>query len=730
MSKLLTKTLVLTAACCCAESAVYAQSDCSFQFNEQRNIPNQSGRAQWALTVTALGNAQGWVQEWSNSSGWIDAYQWHPSNGYVRAFVSASYGGFSLRGYEGPCQGTYGIRVIPTSNWAQCQLSPASRMLYVQDADDCPSPYIYRAANLRDCPSNQLPTSPSNIWKVYRVIGGVGQLVPMCSDPANPSCVRGDRPLAIVAHGWKSSPNEPWVQRIASGLAADVSRFGAGADGLANVDVLVADTSQWMNPPVVTTLPGLVADLAANEGFGLLQARTQIPQASQRLVEELRCRIPRADGQRLQIPLIIGHSFGGAMAARLLPDMYAVANIGTLVTVDTPWDMVWPYADLFNEQAYAGLSARWVNIYSDDLLAGFGFGSRADLALQQRALNLYIDRDASRQVRRCFSDHSCLVQDFSYWLFSPQGRALTTTAAPLPGEARSYRENIQGGFFNFQPTDGGTLPSMPSTASLVLDSIVTGARSPLASDITTQLRASSAGAMTLPDGSTRVTAQTQSVGGYSLGDVPLPPDAGYLVFEYQTNGLIPCCESTPALPNDAWNVQVASLWANDRLLFTTNRNTPPNTWAVGVASVAEFAGSGTRIAAAISRQSSATSSGQFTFRNVRTVPARAVYDFGNYAPDCNTNGVYDWIDIAGNPSLDSNANFVIDSCQACKSIDFNQNSLFPEDQDLIDFLSVLAGGPCSEGNTCNDIDFNNDGLFPADDDLVAFLRVLAGGSCN
>jgi hypothetical protein len=65
----------------------------------------------------------------------------------------------------------------------------------------------------------------------------------------------------------------------------------------------------------------------------------------------------------------------------------------------------------------------------------------------------------------------------------------------------------------------------------------------------------------------------------------------------------------------------------------------------------------------------------------------------------------------------------------CDSIDFNQNSLFPEDQDLIDFLNILAGGECSAGNTCNDIDFNNDGLFPSDDDIVAFLRVLAGGAC-
>jgi hypothetical protein len=35
----------------------------------------------------------------------------------------------------------------------------------------------------------------------------------------------------------------------------------------------------------------------------------------------------------------------------------------------------------------------------------------------------------------------------------------------------------------------------------------------------------------------------------------------------------------------------------------------------------------------------------------------------------------------------------------------------------------------SQPGQCDDIDFNNDGLFPSDDDLISFLRVLAGGSC-
>ncbi|HLP85164.1 MAG TPA: hypothetical protein VK157_12515 [Phycisphaerales bacterium] len=62
----------------------------------------------------------------------------------------------------------------------------------------------------------------------------------------------------------------------------------------------------------------------------------------------------------------------------------------------------------------------------------------------------------------------------------------------------------------------------------------------------------------------------------------------------------------------------------------------------------------------------------------------------------------------------------------CDSIDFNANSVYPEDQDVIDFFHVLAGGTCP---TCNDIDFNNNGVFPEDQDVIDFFNVLAGGAC-
>jgi hypothetical protein len=62
----------------------------------------------------------------------------------------------------------------------------------------------------------------------------------------------------------------------------------------------------------------------------------------------------------------------------------------------------------------------------------------------------------------------------------------------------------------------------------------------------------------------------------------------------------------------------------------------------------------------------------------------------------------------------------------CDGIDFNNNGVFPEDQDVIDFFSVLAGGDCA---ACADIDFNNNSVFPEDQDVIDFFTTLAGGDC-
>ncbi len=69
---------------------------------------------------------------------------------------------------------------------------------------------------------------------------------------------------------------------------------------------------------------------------------------------------------------------------------------------------------------------------------------------------------------------------------------------------------------------------------------------------------------------------------------------------------------------------------------------------------------------------------------------------------------------------------------SCDDIDFNNNGVFPEDQDVVDFFEVLAGGTpvtCDAIEGCNDIDFNNNDVFPEDQDIIDFFEVLAGGEC-
>ncbi len=84
-------------------------------------------------------------------------------------------------------------------------------------------------------------------------------------------------------------------------------------------------------------------------------------------------------------------------------------------------------------------------------------------------------------------------------------------------------------------------------------------------------------------------------------------------------------------------------------------------------------------------------------------------------------------DIGSTITRDAIVGFLIGvGVASCDDIDFNNNEVFPEDQDVIDFFNVLAGAECP---ACNDIDFNNNGVFPEDQDVIDFFNVLAGGNC-
>jgi hypothetical protein len=59
-------------------------------------------------------------------------------------------------------------------------------------------------------------------------------------------------------------------------------------------------------------------------------------------------------------------------------------------------------------------------------------------------------------------------------------------------------------------------------------------------------------------------------------------------------------------------------------------------------------------------------------------------------------------------------------------VDFNNDTIFPDDGDILDFFGVLSGSSCP---TCDSVDFNGDTVFPDDADIVEFFNVLAGGTC-
>ncbi|MFN7314811.1 MAG: hypothetical protein ACK5VN_03970 [Phycisphaerae bacterium] len=63
----------------------------------------------------------------------------------------------------------------------------------------------------------------------------------------------------------------------------------------------------------------------------------------------------------------------------------------------------------------------------------------------------------------------------------------------------------------------------------------------------------------------------------------------------------------------------------------------------------------------------------------------------------------------------------------CGDLDFNNDGVFPDDQDVIDCFDVLSGGNCA---TCDSVDINRDGVFPDDEDVTCFFIILTGGTCN
>jgi hypothetical protein len=108
-----------------------------------------------------------------------------------------------------------------------------------------------------------------------------------------------------------------------------------------------------------------------------------------------------------------------------------------------------------------------------------------------------------------------------------------------------------------------------------------------------------------------------------------------------------------------------------------------------------------------------------------TVPAGTYTAFvspsGFDEPVCDPNGQTQyWMNLA----------LSAECVSPCDGLDFNNDGVFPDSQDITDLLSVFGGGPCSNDPYCGDVDFNNDAVAPDGDDITRYLNVYGGGNCE
>jgi T5SS/PEP-CTERM-associated repeat protein len=152
----------------------------------------------------------------------------------------------------------------------------------------------------------------------------------------------------------------------------------------------------------------------------------------------------------------------------------------------------------------------------------------------------------------------------------------------------------------------------------------------------------------------------------------------------------------------------------------------------GVRDVAVVAGGATRSVYALRNDTPAgeTSVTLAQAQSVNTSPNPLLV----VATDVDQSGVSDLIGISGSSgggrSLDQIVTLPARPL-GCADLDFNNDGVFPDNQDIADFIGVFAGGDCPTGaGLCDSIDFNADGVFPDTEDLVDFINVFAGGSCG
>jgi len=434
-----------------------------------------------------------------------------------------------------------------------------------------PGDCLSTLGNVAACSTNGLPASGIPAWR--RWSNGVLTNY-VCEDLGlDPS-----RPVIPIFHGWNSAPDAPWVNPLAECLQ---QRFPTA-------QIIVADAKNAMEEPFPQW------------------AQALIPGVAMRLADQLRCGATST--LPYQMPLVVGHSFGGAIAAGTLVSLGNKVHAGVLFTIDTPagnpgWFEL-PNVDTLLRRVQSQIN-RHINVYSARRALG-GFGSALNPDTFPKVINIKRSPSAS-DCPGYWLDHTCLVPAESTFLCSEQGIGISANL-PIPSDQR--RNLIQ------ESPNGPLIPNpfdqspVPSQLVLANQAIVDAALSGTFPDSTQQLTSSTLGRVSSPAGTIALTSPGTARAGFAAGSLPLTSGDGAIFFEYQATGI-------------SQRNQTASFSYNDAVAWTTTLDTPQGEWAKGWIPIDLTAPQPVRVAAMLSKRTG-NGTGQFVIRNVTVLPSDLV----------------------------------------------------------------------------------------------------------
>jgi pimeloyl-ACP methyl ester carboxylesterase len=513
------------------------------------------------------------------------------------------------------------------------------------------------AGPCHDCPS-QIGAGPAK----WRVRSGNDLVNPQTSEPNDAGYFDCSKPTVLLLHGWTDSPYLDKENRTGINEWMYETALGVGADGHfpSGVNILYADAQTLLRP---SGRDWAVADnCVPNQRLRALkdawEAASNIGDAVNALATDLRC----IGCNQLNVPMIIGHSYGGAIGALISQELKRKADVtvGTLVTIDTPWwvPLVWAAGDAANS------ATCHINLYATQPYEG-GVGT----ALGNPNT---VEKQKDRPLMGSCLDHcahACMATEFGLWLLVGNGwDEITNNWCSQTG---TYWHEVAEQW-NFVPGPGEPPPVPPDElygVSMILDSsghTITDTLVDVIDDFGLDYER--------VGNEIRISTSGNELPGLAYGHYTMPTNAGFLGFEYQL--IQPAAD------------EIMSLSFGDRLLWTAYSATEPDVWTTAVVCVGGSAGQTQSLIFALTPGALPAPSDMLKIRNVRLYDNRIFLLPG----DLNCDGTVDFGDINPFVLALSNLSGYATTYPQCDILngDINADGL-PDFGDINPFVALLTG---------------------------------------